>query len=109
MLTQSSELFAPSVHYQEALTAEARRVYREPAEGPQMALEVKEHLEAMLLQASKETKAGPCKLLLQYCTGFIGHAVMSRACTFDERKYYWNRIDQIRQAVADREYARNGK
>lgn len=109
MLTQRNELFAPSQHYQEALSAESRRVYREPMEGRPMPEEVKVHLEAMLDQAAKEVSLDPCRLLLQYATGFIGHAVMSRQCTMEERKHYWNRVDEIRQLVADREYARNTK
>lgn len=103
-----SELFAPSKHYQEAITAETKRMAR-PVEGPAMSPEIKEHLECMLLQAASEQDRQPANLLLQYCTGFIGHAVFSRNCTMEERTHYWNRIDTIRQAVADRHYARGGK
>lgn len=108
MLTQRSELFAPSVHYQEAMRAEVRRL-PQPVEGDPMAPEVRNHLEAILLQASKETSRKPCNLLLQYASGFIGHAVFTKDCTIAERKHYWDQIDKIRQNVADREYARTGK
>ncbi len=63
----------------------------------------------MLAQAYKETQLKQCNLLLQYCSGFVGHAVMSQACTIEERVHYWNRIEQIRQALADQQRARNGK
>lgn len=108
MLTQHSELFAPSLHYQQAITAESRRMAK-PVSGPAMAPEIKEHLECMLLQAASEQDRQPANLLLQYCTGFIGHAVFSSQCTMEERNHYWGRIDKIRQDVADRVYARTGK
>lgn len=108
MLTQSKELFAPSLHYQQALTSESRRMAK-PVAGPAMKPEIKEHLECMLLQAASEQDREPCLRLLQYCTGFLWHAVLSQACTMDERQGYWNRIDKISQDMADHEYARNGK
>jgi hypothetical protein len=107
MLTQSKELFAPSLHYQQAITAEVRRMPK-PVEGDPMAPEVRDHLEAMLLQASKETERQPCNLLLQYASGFIGHAVFTKDCTIAERLHYWGEIDRIRQRVADRNYSERG-
>lgn len=109
MITHRSELFAPSEHYQQAEIAEQRRAYMVPHDGSEMAPEIKEHLQSMLDAAANCTTLEVCRRLLQYCTGFIGHAVLTKTCTIEERKFYWNRIDQIRQSVADREYARNGK
>jgi hypothetical protein len=107
MLTQHLELFAPSTHYQEALTAEVRRM-PPPVEGEPMSPDTRNHLEAILLQASKETELKPCNLLLQYASGFIGHAVFTKDCTIAERKHYWGEIDKIRQRVADRSYSTRG-
>lgn len=109
MLTQRNELFAPSLHYQQALTAESKRLYQQPVEGPAMAPNIKEHLEVMMVQAASESDREQCNRLLQYCTGFVGHAVMSAQCTMEERHGYWNRIDKIRQNATDRHYARGGK
>lgn len=108
MLTQHNELFAPSVHYQQALAAEVRRMPK-PEEGNPMALDARDHLDAILAQAAKELETKPCNLLLQYASGFIGNAVFTRSCTFAERRHYWDQIDKIRQAVADRNHGRKSK
>ena len=91
MNMKKQDLYAPNESYRTAGVSNEILSAFSPKE---MGEDVKLHVETMMVAAEK---AATYELTTWHCqgvTGFIYHATLTRMCSMEERKEYWDRIDR---------------